>query len=193
MKRFVRMKRVTAILLAVVMMFAVTACGKKYSPGEVDGNTYTNDWANLKVTIPSDYMMVDPSSAGAAGGTYKGFDVRCIFAMNDKVPIPMCYVMSREGKVDIEDIGEEFAKEFGGSSGLMNMQQGNTTYQVTVDKRYYTIAGESYLCFHIGVSVADVYCSFRSVDDTGVIAVCAITMPGSTSVDELYNMFKTFD
>ena len=191
MKSIVRIKRITAVLLVMMMTIALTACGKEpYSAGELDGTVYTNKWANIRIEVPDDFQQVDPSIGGAVNGKYKGFDVGCMFAKNDKTHLPMVYVMCREGEVDINEIGEDFTKEFGGSTGLLNVQQGNVTYQVTIDKGYYTIADESYMCFHIGVSVADVYCAFRAVDDTGAICICAITMNGSPTIEEVFKMVE---
>ena len=183
------MKQLTALLLAGVLMMTMTACRKEYTSGEVVGDTYTNEWAEVKVTVPSGYKMLDTSSAGRAPS---GFDMGAAFVADASVTIPACYVLTRQGEADIEEIGESFTQEFGGTSGMMNISQGGTTYQVTITKSYYTIAGESYLCFHLGVSVADVYCAFRDVDGTGVIAICVVTMNGYGTDDEdaIFDMFE---
>ncbi|MBO4652843.1 MAG: hypothetical protein J5649_05955 [Lachnospiraceae bacterium] len=184
-------KLVAVFLVMVLMTMSLTGCRASYTPGEVDGDTYTNKWAGLKVTVPSGYKMLTPEEAGVKNGVYRDYDFGCLFTADNNTKIPMCYVMTREGKEDIDAAGEEFTKAFGNSSGLM-VNQGGVTYQVTVDKNYYSIAGESYTCFHLGVSVADIYCAFRDVDGTGIVAVCAVTMSGGATEVDLFNMFEKF-
>jgi|GEM_PF-2860109 hypothetical protein len=184
-------RKMMAVLLAAVLMCSLTACGPKpYSTGVVDGDTYTNEWAELTVSLPSGYKMLDASQIG--GKTVQKFDVGCAFAAVSEtgaMQMPVCYVLCFEGRADIDEIGEEFTKEFGGSNAIQNVKQGSTTIQFTVDKNYCTIAGEDYMCFHIGVAVADVYCAFRGIEETGVVCVCAVTQNGTTDRDKVFDLF----
>ena len=183
--------KLIALLLIGILVISLTGCKKKYSVGEVDGNTYKNEWAELKVTLPDGYKMMDSSTTSAP----EGFELGAAFAVDSSVPIPACYILTREGEADVDAIGEDFTKQFGGSSGLMNVSKDGTTYQVSVTKTYYTIADESFLCFHLSVSIADVYCAFREVDDTGVIALCVVTMSGygSGSEEDVFKLFEKID
>lgn len=189
MKLKTSVKTILALLLVAVVACNLTACGRKpYTAGVVDGDTYTNDWAGIKVTLPDNYSMLSESAVGVSNGRYQNFDFGCAFASSAQAPV--CYVLTKEGKNDIDAIGEEFTKEFGGISGSMDIKQGGVTYQVTVSKDYYTIAGESYLCFHFGIAVGDVYCAFRDVEGTGIIALCVVTMSGGDSEETVFDMFK---
>ena len=181
------MKIVALVLVVAMMTMSLTACRKSYTTGTVDGSTYTNEWAELKIDVPSGYKMYSEKDIG---GAPSGFEFGCAFAADEKVPLPLCYVLTREGEADINAIGEDFTKQFGGATGLMEVSQGGVTYQVSISKDYYTIAGESFTCFHMSVSVADVYCAFRDIDGTGVIAVCVVTMNGTSSVSDIFKLFE---
>ncbi|MBR7020649.1 MAG: hypothetical protein IKI15_06305 [Lachnospiraceae bacterium] len=183
-------KFIAMFLVMVLMTMSLTGCRAAYTPGTVDGSTYTNEWAEVKIDLPAGYKMLDPKDAGVSNGKYGEFDFACLFAADTNTKIPMCYIMTREGKVDIDEIGEEFTREFGGVSALGEVSQGRTTYQVSISKNYYSIAGASYTCFHMGVSVADIYCAFRDIEGTGLIAICVVTMSGGATEVDVYNMFE---
>lgn len=188
MSKNVFVRKLFALFLVGVLALSLTGCRRSYSVGEVDGTTYTNKWAEVKVSLPSDYVMMDKSQMGRVSN---GFEVACVFCKNNATKVPLCAVMTREGDVDINQIGEEFTQEFGGTGGSTTIQQGGTTVQVTINKEYYTIAGESFLCFHMSLSVGDVYCAFREIDDTGVFAICVVTLTGGDeSEEDIFNMFK---
>ena len=183
-------KFVAMFLVMVLMTMSLTGCRAAYTPGTVDGNTYTNEWAEVQVTLPSGYKMLTAKDAGISNGKYREFDFGCLFAADNKTSVPMCYVLTYEGKSDVDAIGEDFTKQFGGTSSLTEFKQGGVTYQVSVSKSYCSIAGESYTCFHMGVSIADVYCAFRDIDGTGIIAICVVTMNDSASEEDVFNMFE---
>lgn len=182
-------KRLTAVLLVGILTISLTACRKSYTKGVVDGDTYTNRWAEVKVTVPSGYKMIDISDAKLSSAMNK-FDVGCIFAADSATSIPICYVMTVEGEQDLAAIGEQFSNEFGGTGGAMNVQQGKTTYQVSINKVYYSIAGESYQVYHLSVSTMDLYCALRDVEGTGVFVIYVITMNGGSTEEDIFGMFE---
>ena len=187
MRKNVFVRKMLALFLIGVLAMALTGCRKSYTVGEVDGSTYTNKWAEVEVVLPSDYVMMDKSQMGTVSD---GFEMACVFSKNTENKTPMCAVMTREGDVDINAIGEDFTRAFGGTSGSTTIKQGGSTVQITISKSYYTIADESYMCFHMNLSVGDIYCAFREIDDTGVIAICVITVGDSTQADAVFDMFQ---
>ena len=72
----------------------------------------------------------------------------------------------------------------------MNVQQGKTTYQVSINKVYYSIAGESYQVYHLSVSTMDLYCALRDVEGTGVFVIYVITMNGGSTEEDIFGMFE---
>lgn len=180
-------KKLTALLLIGILTMSLTACRKSYTKGEVDGNTYTNKWAEVQVTLPSGYKMLDVSDLNYSGSMSK-FDIGCAFKADDKTA-PICYVLTLEGEQDLAAIGQEFADEFGGTGGAMNVKQGKTTYQVSINKLNYSIADASYDVYHISVGTGDLYCALHDVEGTGVIVIYVITLSGGTTEDEVFDMF----
>ncbi len=56
------MKKLTAVLLALICVFTLAACGKtaekkEFAPGKVDGNVYKNEFAGIKLEAGSSWTF----------------------------------------------------------------------------------------------------------------------------------------
>ena len=190
-------KRLAAFLLVAVLVMSLTACRRSYTKGEVDENTYTNKWAEVKVTLPEGYKMIDISGQKLSASMNK-FDVGCIFTADNEDPkkqTPMCYVFTVEGEQDLAAIGQEFAEEFGGTGTAMNYKQGKTTRQISINKLNYSIAEDSYDVYHISISDKDdsgeVYMALRDVEGTGAFVIYVITLNSDgVDADDIFDMFE---
>lgn len=62
------MKKLMTLLLAVSMVFTLTACGgskETFAEGSIEGTTYTNTSLNLKVSIPEGFTLADDATMEA--------------------------------------------------------------------------------------------------------------------------------
>lgn len=62
------MKKLMTLLLAVLMVFTLTACGgskETFEKGSIDGTTYTNTSLNLKVNVPEGFTLADDATMEA--------------------------------------------------------------------------------------------------------------------------------
>ncbi len=187
MKRKKNQGNSTLIVLLVIIVLIVGAVAavliirhnRKYTTGEVDGQTYTNKWAKVKVTVPDDYI-IDTKNQKT-----DGFDVPFAFASKDGKSY--CYVFTRECKPDMSNTEEEFRKMFG--DGKFNVSYGKIGMQMNFSTDHRTIAGESYDCLVFSGAGARIVVAFRAVYDNGVFCICTATMNGVYE-DDLFKMFE---
>ncbi len=68
MERINQMKKLMTLLLAVSMVFTLTACGGSkvtFEPGSIEGNTYTNTSIGIKATVPEGFTLADDATIEA--------------------------------------------------------------------------------------------------------------------------------
>lgn len=68
MERINQMKKLMTLLLAVSMVFTLTACGGSkvtFEPGTIEGNTYTNTSIGIKATVPEGFTLADDATIEA--------------------------------------------------------------------------------------------------------------------------------
>ena len=67
MERINQMKKFMTLLLAVSMVFTLTACGNKvtFEPGSIEGDTYTNTSIGIKATVPEGFVLADDATIEA--------------------------------------------------------------------------------------------------------------------------------
>lgn len=159
------------IILLVVVAGAVTAYvliqrNKKYTTGEVDGKTYTNRWADVRIELTDEYAVYDYSNSMP-----KGFDAPFVFVNVSNQSLGA--VMMREGKPDLSRVEEEMREAFGGGSGVMSVQSGKSTVQMTFTSERRMFGGYEYICLKMAIPSYTIYCAFRSCHDNGVICIVA--------------------
>lgn len=68
-----------------------------YSKGTFDGKTYINEWANLKITVPDDFVSVEPPAASEEGN-YKSEVVAQANNTTDVIQIMICDFDAEDAK-----------------------------------------------------------------------------------------------
>jgi len=183
------------VLIVVIALLAIGGIAfgiiwhnsRKFSPGEVDGNTYINKWANLKVTAEGEFKTLDMKQS--IGG---GFDSQFVFQKKDNTAV--CIVMTHEGgEASIESLEESLKEEFNSNGGLMMLPipnvGGNVQMSITSDHRM--IAGESYSCMVMSMPFLKLTIALREVNDNGVIGIAVATLMDGNE-DEVFKMFEQY-
>ncbi|MBQ6660574.1 MAG: hypothetical protein IJM57_03985 [Lachnospiraceae bacterium] len=172
---------VAFITIAVIVVILVIKIAHKYSPGVVDGTSYVNKWADVKIDVPDSYQIQQ------VGGMSNGFETPFAFFRNS--PVAAGIVVTREGETDMYKIEEEFLQEFGGSGGSISVPMGKTVQQMSIDQTHRTIAGEDYLCFEFSSQETYMCAAFRAVHDNGVFGIVAVAT-SADEIDEVLNLLE---
>ncbi|MBR5868045.1 MAG: hypothetical protein IKZ21_01260, partial [Clostridia bacterium] len=105
------MKRVIALLLCLIMLLTLAACGKpKFSLGRFDGQTYTNEMLSLHFTLPQGWHLAEGEEAETLLGLnrtlFTGMSEEELSAVEDSQTFDLGYafVMSSDSGKDRFDM-----------------------------------------------------------------------------------------
>ncbi|MBO4324025.1 MAG: hypothetical protein J5845_01325 [Lachnospiraceae bacterium] len=165
------------IFIIVLILIGLAAAGvfiamqlkhSKYSKGTYDGNTYINEWAGVKVTLPSDYKIDHEKNTGPQTSRYYtnpgGSEI-----------FGICSI-SGESSVDrgLDTIRSTVISGFASTAYGYNL--------TTNDYKEVTIAGRKYKCLPMQVDSGDVsmYINFYAcrINKNGVMLFCIAGMSG---------------
>ncbi len=98
-----KLKRLTLILLSIIMIITFSACSggteniiKKFTVGEWEDNTYTNDKFDLTITLPEQWYVLDAEELEGIFGDMSELLEDTELELKDGELVPLFFVMSNE-------------------------------------------------------------------------------------------------
>ena len=172
---------IIVVVVGVVAAVLIIRNNRKYTPGEMVGNTYVNKWAKVKVEVPDSYTYQTNIKKT------NGYEVP--FALLATDGLSYCYVFTREGETKVENLETEFRKMFG--DGNMGFSFGKVGVQMSVSTDHRVIAGESYDCLVMSAAGVRFVFAYRTVYDNGIFVICTATA-GGVYEDDIFKLFEKY-
>ncbi len=170
---------IAVLLIAGLVTLVIVRQNRKYSTGELDGTTYTNKWAGVKVEVGSEYKINSVS-----GKQYQGYDIG-VAVTNQKATSGL-FVMSQEREINNDDIEALLKAMIGDGSTMLNLPiSKTTTVQTSLKTERKTIAGESYTCIVMTVPGGKLVLAARAVHDNGIFFIEVVTTGNEDPEDYL--------
>ena len=159
---------IIAGLAAAAVFIAMLLKNSKYSEGTYDGNTYTNRWADIKVSLPSDYKIDHEKNTDSQTSRYftnpAGTEIFGICTMKGDTSVDQGLDTIRNTVI----------------SGLAGTAYGYGL--IADDVRDETIAGREYRCLpmQVGDENVTMFINFYAcrINKNGVMLFCIAGMSG---------------
>lgn len=156
------MKKIAALVLAVVLVLALAGCGKvEVVNGSWDGKVFTNASTNVKLSVPDDFSVYSAENAAEVAAAQAEYVDAIAINPNTGSNIIVSLIPAEvsNGKAYMMQTGEELAKSGCTVSEVTGVKMcGETYYELDVERsdgtpQYYygRVLGDKLVCIIITV------------------------------------------